>query len=53
MGQRMLDEGITADEVDQLYDAAGRLTPAGHQHYADAIFACFYAGSGGRTCLDE
>lgn len=55
MGRMMDEEGLGVSEIEKLYtvDGQGQLTPAGHRYFADAIYACFYAKSTDRPCLNE
>lgn len=52
MGQYMLDDELTADEIQTLYlpNAEAGFTPQGHAYFADAIFACFYSNVANDVC---
>jgi hypothetical protein len=47
MGQHMMEDELTVDEIRSLYylDGLGHLTPAGHEYFAKAIYSCFFAPS--------
>jgi hypothetical protein len=45
MGQYMLEDGLSVEEINALYLSLGQgaFTPEGHRYFADAIFTCFYS----------
>lgn len=45
MGEYMRQTGLSAEEIQQLFfrDGVGRLTPAGHELFAQAMYHCFYS----------
>lgn len=52
MGQYMLADGITAQEIQSLYlpGDAGGFTPEGHAYFAQAIHTCFYSAEANDLC---
>ena len=44
MGQYMLEDQLTVDDIKALYSSNGldHLTPLGHEYFSNAIYACFY-----------
>lgn len=54
MGQYMLEDGLTVDEISALYlpNDQGSLTPEGHRYYADAVYTCFFADPSNSVCVE-
>jgi hypothetical protein len=52
MGQYMLEDGLTVDQIRALYfsNEEAALTPEGHAYFADAMYACFYSNSANGIC---
>ena len=44
MGQYMQQSKVSLSEIEDFYFRSdqGHFTPAGHVHFADAIYTCFY-----------
>jgi hypothetical protein len=49
MGRAMQADGLAVEEIRALFykDGAGRFTPAGHEYFAETVYACFYGGGEG------
>ena len=54
MGQYMLENGLTADEINALYlpNDQGSLTPEGHKYYAEAMYTCFFTDPTNSVCVE-
>jgi hypothetical protein len=52
MGQYMLEEGLSLDEIEALYmpNSQGSFTAKGHEYFAGAIYSCFYTDAADSFC---